>query len=88
MTDQIHLRIVTPDGVAYENDFSYLNIPTPDNSVGILSHHAPMLCAVREDVLLCRRSDGQEERIPVGFGTARVENNTVLLLVQSATSTT
>ena len=88
MTDRIHLRIVTPNGVAYENDFRYLNIPTPDSSVGILSDHAPMLCAVREGFLLCRRSDGQEERIPVGSGTARVENNTVLLLVQSTANIT
>ena len=83
MTDCINVRIVTPDGVAYEQSAGYVNIPTPQGSVGILSNHAPMLCAVREGTLLCRKSDGKEEHVPIGCGTARIENNTILLLLQS-----
>ena len=54
MEDRIALKIVTADGVVLERQVSYVSIPTPDGSVGILADHAPMLCAVGRGVIRCR----------------------------------
>lgn len=84
MADKISLRIVTPEGTAFEKQVSYVNIPTGFGSVGILANHAPMLCAVRKGVLLCRTEGGEENRVAVGDGVANTAENEVTLLVSNA----
>jgi len=82
MADKIRLTIVTPDGVAVDKAVNYINIPTPDGSVGILSNHAPMLCAIADGALKVR-SDGEgEQYFAVTEGIAEVINNTVTLLLE------
>ena len=84
MADKIQLSIVTPDGTAFEKRVSYVNIPTGFGSVGILANHAPMLCAVKKGMLLCRTENGEEKRVFVGDGVANTAENEVTLLVSDA----
>ena len=83
MEDRIHLKVVTPVGVALERDVSYVSLPTPEGSVGILANHAPMLCAVGRGRLKCR-SEGGESFVFVSEGVASVENNEVTVLAEEA----
>ena len=83
MEDRIHLKVVTPVGVALERDVSYVSLPTPEGSVGILANHAPMLCAVGRGRLKCRSEDG-ESFVFVSEGVASVENNEVTVLAEEA----
>ena len=84
MEDKIKLSIVSQEGTAFEQQVRYVNIPTPFGSVGILSGHAPMLCAVAEGILRCSFSEDGAARIRLGSGIANVENNEVTLLVSYA----
>ena len=83
MADRIRLKIVTPSGTALERDANYVNLPTPEGSVGILQNHAPMLCAVGEGRLKCRSEEG-ETLISVSGGVACVENNEITVLTEMA----
>ena len=47
MADRIKLSVVTAEGDSHEKMVNYVSIPTAFGSVGVLSGHAPMLCAVK-----------------------------------------
>lgn len=84
MEDKIKLSIVTPDGTAFEQMVSYVNIPASFGSLGILSGHAPMLCAVGSGILRCGFGEEQGARIRISDGIANVADNEVTVLVSSA----
>ena len=54
MADRIKLSVVTAQGESHEKMVSYVSIPTAFGSVGVLSGHAPMLCAVKSGILKYR----------------------------------
>ena len=81
--DKIALHVLTGDGTVFEHTVEYVNLPTAFGSLGVLSNHAPMLCAVEAGVLRCRWSDGAV-RVRIGAGVASVEKNELNVLVSSA----
>ena len=81
--DKIHLSIVTSGGDKWEKQVSSVRLPTGFGSVGVLSGHAPMLCAVKRGVVLCRYGTEESARIAVSDGIANVADNEVTLLVSS-----
>lgn len=81
MADSIRLSISTADGGGFDKQVSYVNLPTPDGSLGILRGHAPMLCAVGQGSVRYT-ADGQTGSVRVGPGVATVADNEVLLLVK------
>ena len=84
MADKIKLSVVSQEGTAFEKEVGYVNIPTPFGSVGVLSGHAPMLCAVAAGILRCTFGEDGSARVRVSDGIASVEHNEVTLLVSSA----
>ena len=84
MKDQIHLQIATADGTAFDGQCSYVEIPLEGGSVGVLSHHAPMLGAIKDGVVTARQEDGTQVYIAVGLGVANISNNEMILLVRTA----
>ena len=83
MADRIHLKVVTPGGVTLEQDTNYVNLPTPEGSVGVLANHAPMLCAVGAGRLKCR-FEGGELSVSVSGGVASVQDNELTVLTEKA----
>ena len=83
MEERIHLKVVTPVGLALEKDVSYVNLPTPEGSVGILANHAPMLCAVGKGRVRYR-FEGGESFVSVSGGVASVGDNEVTVLAEEA----
>ena len=82
MAESFRLSVVTGDGTVFEGEVESVRIPTGFGSVGVLAHHAPMLCAVEKGVLLAKK-DGEELRIALSAGVANVENNELTVLVSS-----
>ena len=80
MAETFRLSVVTGEGTVLEDEVSYVNLPTSYGSVGILAHHAPMLCAVEKGVLRCTRN-GEAVRVRISGGVASVDNNEVTVLV-------
>lgn len=78
--DKIRLRIVTSDGKAWERAVSSVTLPTSFGSLGVLSGHAPMLCAVKKGVLKCRFGEGESARVEVCDGIANVTGSEVTIL--------
>ena len=79
--DQIHLQIVTAAGVAFDTMASYVGLPLPDGSIGVLANHAPVLAAIAAGTVECI-CQGQRQKVPVGDGIVQIHNNQVTLLTQ------
>lgn len=81
MAENFRLSVVTGEGTVFEDEVSYVNLPTGFGSVGVLANHAPMLCAVEKGVLKCTRA-GETLRVQISDGIASVDNNEMTVLIQ------
>lgn len=81
MADKIRLSVVTADGTGVEKNVNYISIPTEFGSVGVLTGHAPMLCAVKCGVIKYRVGEDEIFRLSVSDGIANIADNEVTVLV-------
>ena len=82
--DTFQVHILAADRTMYEGPCVSLTIPASDGERGILAHHASMMAAVVPGMLRWQ-PPGQEVRLAaVSPGMVKVENNVVLVLVDSA----
>jgi F-type H+-transporting ATPase subunit epsilon len=51
----IHVELITPERVAFNEDVDFIAAPTPLGEVGILSHHAPLLTKLSYGVLRLKK---------------------------------
>jgi F-type H+-transporting ATPase subunit epsilon len=75
------VNILTPDKQLYEGEATYLGLPGTDGSLGILSHHAPLVTTLRKGEITLK-TDGEEMTFEVNGGTVEVLNNHVTILAQ------
>lgn len=83
MADRIKLSVVTAEGDSHEKMVNYVSLPTAFGSVGVLSGHAPMLCAVKSGILKYRVGENSVFRLSVSDGIANVADNEVTVLVNT-----
>ena len=68
----------------YIGDCVSIVVPTVDGLYGILANHTNMIAAVVPGVLKLRTPEGEEIFAAVSEGLIKVENNAVLVLVDTA----
>lgn len=68
----------------YEGKCTSLIIPTIDGQYGIQANHSNMIAAIVPGMLKMTDSNGKEMLAAVSEGLVKVENNNVLLLVDTA----
>lgn len=81
------LRVYAADKPFFEGECVSLVIPTASGQYGILAHHSNFVAAVVPGEMdLTIEKDGRTERVraAVSDGIAKTENNTVLVLVDTA----
>ena len=78
------LSVVTGEATVFEGEVECVNIPTGFGSVGVLAHHAPMLCAVAKGVVRVTRPGEPVLRIAVSDGIANVADNEATILLSQA----
>ena len=78
------VSILAADNVLYEGPCESLIVPTLQGQYGILAHHSNMISAVVPGERSYRVPDGEEQLAAVSAGLVKVENNEVLVLVDTA----
>ncbi|MDE6639826.1 MAG: ATP synthase F1 subunit epsilon [Acetatifactor sp.] len=81
---QFRISILAADSVLYEGPCESLIVPTPQGLYGILAKHSNMISAVVPGRLSYRIPGGQEQYAAVSAGLVKVEDNEVLVLVDTA----
>ena len=86
MPDSFRLSILAADKAFYNGESLSLVIPTTEGSYGVMAHHMNMIAAIVPGILKATLWDGKERsevRLAVTEGIIKVENNSVLVLVDS-----
>ena len=79
-----YIHVLAEDHVLVRGDCLSLVLPLVDGLYGIQANHSPMLSAVVPGELSCTMADGSSISAAVSNGLVKVENNDVLVLVESA----
>lgn len=82
--NRFQISILAADSVLYEGPCESLIVPTPQGLYGILAGHSNMISAVVPGQLSYRIPGGQEQYAAVSAGLVKVEDNEVLVLVDTA----
>ena len=81
-TFQVH--ILAADHTFYEGPCESLTIPTSDGEHCILAHHSSMIAAIQPGTMRYRLPEEESRLAAVSPGMVKVEQNEVLVLVDSA----
>lgn len=79
----LHLEIVTPERLAYEDDVDMVLVPGIDGEMGILPHHTPLVSLLGLGELRIRK-DGQEESFAIAGGFLQVRPDKVVVMAETA----
>ncbi len=74
-----HLKIVTPYGLCYDGEASYLQVRTVDGDVGIMADHADMVTALGMGRAIVDTEEGRKEAACIG-GILSVTKDSVSLV--------
>ncbi len=80
------LKIITPQGAAYEETIYHTFLPTENGFVGVLANHAPYLVSSKGGRMVIQISPGVEKIFQVGPGFFEVHHNEAVFLTQTCTS--
>lgn len=79
-----NLRVLAADEPLYEGPCQSIIIPTVTGLYGIMAHHSNMIGAIVPGELSYRFEGEEMQKAAVSAGLVKVENNEVLILVDSA----
>lgn len=82
--ESFQVHILAADKNFYEGPCVSLTIPTSDGELGILAHHSSMIAAIQPGTLRYQVPGEPPRLAAVSPGMVKVENNDVLVLVDSA----
>ncbi|MCI8909442.1 MAG: ATP synthase F1 subunit epsilon [Oscillibacter sp.] len=82
--ETFQVRILAADRAFYEGPCVSLTIPASDGEMGILARHSSMIAAIQPGTLRYQVPGEPVRLAAVSPGMVKVENNEVLVLVDSA----
>lgn len=81
---QMNFKIVTPDGVIYEDAVESVSLPTVMGEITILPHHIPLISVIKTGEIRIVK-EGHEVGVAVSSGVLEVrENSEVLIIADTA----
>ena len=86
MSATYSLKIITPQGIAYEGTVVHTSLPTESGFVGVLAHHAPYLVSSKGGKIVAKESIGLEKDFQVGPGFFEVNHDQAVFLTQTCSA--
>lgn len=80
---QLHLKIVTPEKLIFDEEVSQVNVPTEEGEVGILPHHTNLMAKLQPGELVIKKG-GKTDTLAVGDGFLQVSNNILTVMTDLA----
>jgi len=80
------LKIITPQGTAYEGTVVHTFLPTENGFVGVLAHHAPYLVSSKGGRMAVKESIGLEKNFQVGPGFFEANHDQAVFLTQTCST--
>lgn len=81
---QLHLKIVTPEKLIFDEEVSQVNVSTEDGQIGILPNHTNLMAKLKPGELVIKQG-GKVDTLAVGDGFLQVADNTLTIMTDLAT---
>lgn len=81
---QLHLKIITPEKLIFEDEVNEVILPSSEGQLGILPHHANLMARLLPGELRIKKS-GKEEIMAVGDGFLQMVDNNLTVMTDLAT---
>ena len=78
------LTVLSSNRTFFDGDCVSVRIPTSDGFYGVMAHHRNMIAATVPGEIKYTLPDGDENIAAISAGIVKVEDNTVLILTESA----
>jgi F-type H+-transporting ATPase subunit epsilon len=83
MAKTLRLRIVTPEGTAYDEDVEIVVLRGAEGQIGILPHHTRLMTRMLPGEMMVRKA-GREQFLAVGEGLVEVTGERVSIATDMA----
>lgn len=83
---QLHLKIVTPEKLIYDDEVIQVNVSTEQGELGILPNHANLMARLTPGELVIKKN-GKVESMAIGDGFLQITDNTLTVMTDLATYT-
>lgn len=84
---QLHLKIVTPEKLIYDEEVSQVNASTEQGQIGILPNHANLMAKLEPGELIIKKN-GKVESLATGDGFLQIADNNLTIMTDLATYAT
>ena len=78
----MRLEIIAPDKEIFAGEVSLVQLPGIDGLFEVLSHHAPMISALRKGKVKLVDTQSQTQFFDINGGVAEILNDKVLVLAE------
>jgi F-type H+-transporting ATPase subunit epsilon len=80
---ELHLKIVTPEKVIFDEPVDMVNLTSEQGELGILPHHANLMAKLQPGELRIKKG-GKEEILANGDGFIQINDNVLTILTDLA----
>ncbi|OGD93619.1 ATP synthase F1 subunit epsilon [Candidatus Curtissbacteria bacterium RIFCSPHIGHO2_01_FULL_41_44] len=80
----LHLQIITPEKIVFDDEVEQVGLPTTTGQITILEKHADLVTQIEPGEIFLEKNH-RVARVAAGFGFARVGKDSVKVLVDLAT---
>lgn len=84
---QLHLKIVTPEKLLFDEEVSQVNVSTEQGILGILPNHANLMAKLKSGELIIKKG-GKVDTLAIGDGFLQITNNTLTVMTDLAVNET
>jgi F-type H+-transporting ATPase subunit epsilon len=81
---QLRVEVITPEGPAFADEARMVIVPGAEGELGVLPRHAPLVARLNPGETRIRAMDEEWLTFATGPGYFKVQRDTALVLVQSA----
>lgn len=79
----MELEIISPSGVLFKGETSYVCFPGKEGSFDVLPHHAPMIAALGVGVILYRAGgDAGQQEIKIQNGFVEIKDDVLSVCIE------
>src|SRR3990167_7643216 len=81
---ELHLKIVTPEKLIFDEEVSQVNVSTEEGEIGILPNHTNLMAKLEPGELVIKKG-GKVESLAICDGFLQMSDNTLTLMTDLAT---
>lgn len=80
----LHLEIITPEKVVYQDEAVEVVVPTTNGQIAILPNHTALFTKIAPGELIIKKNQGKDQFLAITGGFLELNNNKVSILADYA----